>query len=380
MGSFRKGIVCFISLFFLLFLDTTKIHEANSAITPLPCSEKMPVEWPVAIAKDKVGNMYVAQGLLYNTIGKIDSSGRYSILAGSPNEAGFNDGFGVNAKFNGPADLVVDSNGEYLYVTDYYNHLIRRVRIADGEVTTIAGIAGKPGLVNGTGGSNTATQFYHPSGMSIDKNNNLYIADSTNSVIRKVSAAPNYIVTTFAGNGSRDWKDGPSDEASFNFPEDVAIDEVSGNLYVTENKNQAIRQITPSKNNLPATVTTLANIFGVPHGVAVDSAGVIYFTDSFSNLIGTVTQSGVVRAIAGQSKRTGNADGEGEGAKFNQPLGIMIDSSDKIYIADFQNKSIRVMTSTFNPALNKKIYQVSTLSICPTLIEPVPGSENVGKR
>ncbi len=379
MRFIQKAILGSGFLLLLLFCNIPKIQEAKSANNSFSCNEKMPLESPVGITKDKAGNIYVVQGLLYNTIGKIDSSGRYSILAGSPNEGGFKDGIGINARFNGPSDLVVDSNGEYLYVTDYYNHLIRRVRTADGETTTIAGIAGKPGLINGAGGSNTVTQFYNPAGIGIDKNNHLYIADSTNSVIRKITNTNgNYEVSTIAGNGMRDWKDGAADQASFAFPEDVSIDENSGTLYVTENKNQTIRAI--SFKNGVGSVSTLATVFGIPHGVAVDNSGLVYFTDSLSQTIGTVTRGGTVNTIAGTSRSTGNIDGDGSSAKFNQPLGIFVENSDKIYLTDFQNKSIRILEGMNNPATNKKTYQVSTLNICPALVEPVPANENVGKR
>lgn len=369
------GLACFLSL---LFLNIPHIHDAKSEIASFACTEKMALESLIGIAKDKAGNIYLAQGLVYNTIGKIDPSGRYSILAGSPNEAGFKDATGMNARLNGPSDLVVDSNGEYLYVTDFYNHTIRRVRIADGETTTIAGIAGKPGLINGAGGNNTVTQFYNPSGIGIDKNNNLYIADSTNSVIRKITTTPNYEVSTIAGNGARDWKDGAADQASFAFPEDVAIDENNGTLYVTENKNQTIRAI--SFKNGVGSVSTLATVFGIPHGVAVDNTGIVYFTDSLSNTLGTVTRAGAVNTIAGISKSIGNTDGDASSAKFNQPLGMFLESADKIYVTDFQNKSIRMIEGSVNPTTNKKTYQISTLNVCPALVEPVPASENIGKR
>ncbi len=378
MSFINKATITFSFLLLLLFFNIPKIHEAKSANSSFPCTEKMALEWPVGITKDKSGNIYLAQGLVYNTIGKIDSSGRYSILAGSPNEAGFKDDIGGNARFNGPSDLVVDSNGEYLYVTDYYNHLIRRVRTANGETTTIAGVAGKPGLINGAGGNNTVTQFYNPSGIGIDKNNNLYIADSTNSVIRKITPAPNYEVSTMAGNGARDWKDGAIDQASFAFPEDIAIDENNGTLYVTENKNQTIRAI--SFKNGVGSVSTLATVFGIPHGVAVDNTGLVYFSDSLSQTIGTVTRGGVVNTIAGTSKSAGNTDGDGTTAKLNQPLGMFVESADKIYVTDFQNKSIRMIEGNVNPITNKKTYQVSTLNVCPVLVESVPASENIGKR
>lgn len=378
MRFIQKTILGSGFLLLLLFCNIPKIHEAKSSSNSFGCNEKIPLESPVGITKDKAGNIYVVQGLLYNTIGKIDPSGRYSILAGSPNEAGFKDDIGVNARFNGPSDLVVDSNGEYLYVTDYYNHLIRRVRTADGETTTIAGIAGKPGLINGAGGNNTVTQFYNPSGIGIDKNNHLYIADSTNSVIRKIITTPNYEVSTIAGNGIRDWKDGAADQASFAFPEDVAIDENSGTLYVTENKNQTIRAIA-FKNGV-GSVSTLATVFGIPHGVAVDNSGLVYFSDSLSQTIGTVTRGGAVNTIAGNSKVSGNTDGDATTAKFNQPLGIFIENADKIYLTDFQNKSIRILEGNIHPVTNKKTYQVSTLNVCPALVEPVPANENVGKR
>ena len=189
---------------------------------------------PLGVAVDGGGNVYVAD-YENNLIRKIAQNGLASTLAGS-GAKGSDNGLDTAATFNLPEALAVDQAGN-VYVVDNGNDLIRKVTPA-GQVSTFAG-SGQPGSSDGTG--NTAS-FNSPFGIAIDANGNLYVADSGNNLIRKIT--PGGAVTTIAGSGSRGANDGTGKAASFNTPAGIALDKY-GNIYVADENNNLIRKITP---------------------------------------------------------------------------------------------------------------------------------------
>ena len=174
-------------------------------------------------------------------------------LAGSPGSA---DGTGSNARFNDPSGVAVDSAGN-VYVADSYNDTIRKVTPAD-VVTTLAGLAGNAGSADGTG---SAARFDDPTGVAVDSAGNVYVADDCNSTIRKVTpVGASWEVTTLAGlAGSSGSADGTNSAARFNDPYCVAVD-TNGNVYVADYANDTIRKVTPVGTNW--VVTTLAGLAG----------------------------------------------------------------------------------------------------------------------
>jgi hypothetical protein len=180
------------------------------------------------------GSLYVADGH-NNVIRKINlSTGTVSTYAGT-GTAGFGNGAIGAATFNDPYGMAIDAAGN-LYVADIKNNCIRKITIASGTVSTFAG-SGTQGLTNGSAASAT---FYYPLGCAFDSGGNMYVADTYNNVIRKISAAGT--VTTFAGTGAQGSTDGPASSATFNFPIGVAI---SGNgVYIADTHNNTIRKIT----------------------------------------------------------------------------------------------------------------------------------------
>lgn len=196
------------------------------------------------MAADGTGNVYVAD-YENNLIRKISQAGVVSTLAGS-GAKGADDGLDTAATFNLPEALAVDASGN-VYVADNGNNLIRKVTPA-GQVSTFAG-SGQPGRGDGTG---AAASFSSPFGIAIDANGNLYVADSGNNLIRKIT--PGGAVTTIAGSGSRGANDGSGSAASFNTPAGIAVDK-SGNIYVADEGNNLIRKITQT-----GAVTTIAKI------------------------------------------------------------------------------------------------------------------------
>jgi len=300
---------------------------------------------PWGVAVDSVGNVYVAD---YNncTIRKVTPAGVVTTLAGLAGNWGSADGTGSAARFDGPNDMAVDSAGN-VYVADYNNSTIRKVTPA-GMVTTLAGLAGNWGSADGTG---SAARFNDPWGVAVDSAGNVYVADTDNDTIRKVTPAGG--VTTLAGSVSYGSADGTGSAARFSYPRGVAVDG-AGNLYVADRDNHTVRKVTPL-----GVVTTLAGLasspgsadgtgtaarFDNPRGVAVDDAGNVYVADTDNHTIRKVTPAGGVTTLAGQAGSSGSVDGTGTAAQFYYPYGVAVDSAGNVYVADTDNHTIRKVT------------------------------------
>ncbi|MEN7529141.1 NHL repeat-containing protein [Cupriavidus sp. DL-D2] len=255
---------------------------------------------------------------------------------------GYVDATGSAARFSQPAGMAVDALGN-VYVADNANHRIRKITAA-GVVTTIAGST--QGSVDATG---TAAQFRFPSGMAIDAAGNLYVADQLNHQIRKIDTT--YVVTTFAGSTTFGAADGTGAAAGFREPFAICID-TAGNLFVADSANNMIRKITSagvvttvagSTLNGSADGTGNAASFYTPSGIAVDGAGNLYVADMNNHMIRKITPAGVVTTLAG-STTSGRADGTGTAAQFSYPQGIAVDSDNNVYVAEKGNNTIRKIT------------------------------------
>ena len=258
---------------------------------------------------------------------------------------GYADGNGTSAAFSGPRGVAVDGSGN-VYVADWGNSRIRKITTG-GTVTTLAGGGGSEWNGAGySGGNGTSAGFSYPSGGALDWSGNVYVADTRNNRIRKIT--PGGTVTTLAGSGTAGYADGNGLSASFRYPYGVAVDG-SGNVYVADSFNNRIRKITPS-----GTVTTLAGSgtagyadgngtsasFRSPWGVAVDGSGNVYVADTSNDRIRKITPGGTVTTLAG-SGIAGYADGNGTSAAFRGPIGVAVDGSGDVYVADTDNDRIR---------------------------------------
>lgn len=301
---------------------------------------------PSNLHLDASGNLLVAD-TLNNTIRKISASGSVTTLAGLAGRSSSVDGSGSSARFEDPYAVAVDASGT-AYVADATDHSIRKVTAA-GVVTTLAGSASQLGSSDGSG---AAARFFEPHGIAVDGAGNVFVADTGNNTVRKITAAG--VVTTLAGTaGQSGSSDGTGAAARFSNPYGVSVDG-SGNVYVSDASNNTIRKITAA-----GVVTTLAGSpgatgltngsgsaarFSVPFDLAADSAGNVYVCDHGNHVIRKVTPAGVVSTLAG-SGSAGNSDGSGTAASFRWPSGVAVDSAGNVYVADTDNQAIRKITS-----------------------------------
>ncbi|MGC4040186.1 MAG: T9SS type A sorting domain-containing protein [Flavobacterium sp.] len=299
-------------------------------------------KYPEGIAVDASGNCFVAD-VTNNCIRKITSTGDTTTYSGSATRGLENGQSGAMAMFNSPVAVAVTSGG-IVYVIDDFNSCIRKVT-ANGAVSTFVGNT-TTGYVDGSG---TSAYFNNPKGMVLDAAGNIYVADTFNNRIRKVTPAG--IVTTIAGDGTAGYLDGQGTAAKFNNPYGLTID-AAGNLYVADTKNHRIRKISTS-----GTVTTVAGYilsgyadgastvarFKNPQGITIDNTtGILYVADTANNRIRKIATDGTVSTFAGSY--AGYQDEQGIAAYFNNPIGITRDSAGNFYVADYYNSVIRKIT------------------------------------
>jgi MYXO-CTERM domain-containing protein len=305
--------------------------------------------FPVGLAVNSSGNIYVADSG-NSLIRMVTPAGVVTTFVGTPSRVGGNDGTTTdpNVTFNLPQGPVVDSSGN-LYVADYGGHTIRKISPA-GVVTTLAGTAGTSGSTDGTG---SAARFFNPCGLAVDSAGNLYVADSGNQVIRKITGAG--VVTTLAGTaGTSGSTDGKGTAARFSNPRGIVSDG-SGNLYVADTGNNTIRKVTTdgTVSLFAGTVGTFGSAdgsgtaarFNFPNALAMDSAGNVYVADQINNTIRKISPAGSVTTLAGKAGTEGRVDGTGTAALFSRPTGVAVDASGNVFVADYHNQLIRKITS-----------------------------------
>jgi streptogramin lyase len=258
-----------------------------------------------------------------------------STVAGLVHNHGSADGQGNDARFFAPFGIALDSVGD-IFVADTGNNTIRKISPA-GVVSTIAGLAGQAGSQDGVG---SVARFRNPWGIAVDNSGGIYVADMSNNTIRKIT--PTGHVYTIAGQaGMSGNTDGFGAGARFNNPFGVAVDS-AGDVYVSDTANNSIRKITVSH-----VVTTLAGLpgyagntdgsgpdarFWSPQGLAVDSAGNVYVADTSNNAIREITPMGVVTTLPVSTDKT---------LALNGPGGVTVDGKGNMYVADTNNHCVR---------------------------------------
>lgn len=299
---------------------------------------------PWGLAVDSAGNLFVADNG-NRKIRRITPGGTVTTVAGSGFQ-GARDGDKTSALLNSPSDVALSSDGNILFV-DSWNHAVRSAT-QTGIVSTIAGAMPLTGNVNGFG---TAARFYFPRGVALDAVGNSYVVDY-NDRVRKITPAGE--VTVFAGSSSGS-ADGSATTAQFRDPLGIAIGP-DGSVYVADTGNHTIRKITPQ-----GVVSTLAGTTGVsgsangpgsvarfdsPWAVAVDAAGWVYVADAYNHAVRVIEPAGFVTTFAGDVGVSGRRDGVGTAARFYYPLGIAVDSGRNIWVSDWGNNSVRKITQS----------------------------------
>ncbi len=307
--------------------------------------------YPYGVAVDAQGNVFISD--TYNQrIRKVTAAtGAISTVAGT-GVAGYNgDGPATTVRLYYPAGLAIDADGN-LYIADQYNYRVRKLTAATGVLTTIAGIG--TGGSTGDNGLATTAQLNLPTGVGLDAANNVYIADQSNHKIRKVTVATG-VITTIAGNGTAGvaGDGGPATTAQINSPTGVAVDG-SNNVYIADYSNNRLRKVTAGTGVISTVIGSTAGFRGeselaatamlyAPTGVAVDATGDVYIADQFNNRIRKFTvATGRIATVAGGG--TGDFGGDGSvatAAQLERPTGVAVDAAGNLHIADQFNHRVR---------------------------------------
>ena len=352
------------------------------------------------VAVDADGNIYIATPDA-NSIFRVDhSSNMMTVFAGGANGGfGGDGGLADTAKLAGPVGVGVDGSGN-VYIADNGNDRIRKVDIASGIISTIAG-TGIPGF-SGDNGPATAAKLNGPSDVAVDAAGNVYIADRQNNRIRKITAGTG-IISTFAGSGPANSSsgfsgdNGPADAAKLAQPNSVTVDGF-GNVYIADLSNNRIRKVS---NGI---ITTIAGsgpgestggfsgdggladtcMMYYPRGVAVDVAGNIYFTDSQNSRVRKVNVStGIITTVAGSGNPGFAGDGgPADSAEINgADNGLAVDQRGNIYIADVYNARVRKVTVAPTSVINLQAEKMVSVYPNPAenqlVIENVPAGSPV---
>jgi sugar lactone lactonase YvrE len=290
---------------------------------------------PFGVAVDKQGNVFIADAGASNRIRKVTAQGAVATIAGGAE--GFADGAGMSANFNTPSGLALDRAGN-LYVADTGNNRIRKVTtlVGGGTVTTLAG----DGAAGFRDGRASEAEFNAPIGVAADERGSVYVADTYNDRIRTIT--PDGKVKTLAGGDAPGYVDGNAASARFDTPCAVALAS-SGDLFIADTGNDRIRKLTQggqvSTVNLYAPDKTAVEL-SAPVGLAITHDNFLYVTEQARGRIWQIAPDGTARIIAGIG--SGFADGDGQTiARFNQPAGIAFDRAGTLYVADGANYLVR---------------------------------------
>ncbi|WP_187142987.1 Ig-like domain repeat protein [Terriglobus albidus] len=334
-------------------LDKAGIHisAVQAAQTNGQQAVAAPLNSPAAVCYDSAGNFYIADQN-NNIIRKVDTAGLLTTAAGT-GEQGFDGdgGAATQATLDSPAGVAIDASGN-LYISDTKNQRIRKVS-SNGIISTIAG-TGTAGF-SGDGGTATLAMISLPTAIAVDSNGNVFFADSTNNRVREVLVVSGTIQTV-AGNGEQGYSGdgGPATGASLDTPQGISVD-ASGNLYLSDTHNNRIRKVSGG------VITTIAGdgsfsfagdggtatsgSFASPHGIAVNASGTaLFIADTDNQRIRQINSSNLLSTIAGNGQEgKDQLNGSATAASLDSPLGVAIGPQGTVAIADTDNDLVRAI-------------------------------------
>ena len=301
------------------------------------------------VAVDGQGNVYIAD-FENRRVRKVSASGTITTFAGRDGGGAFpaNGSRATSARLDAPHGVAVDAQGN-VYVSDTNNGRVYRVT-PGGTITTFAGTG--QSSFSGDGGPATSARLYGPAGLAVDGQGNVYIADSYNQRVRKVS--PSGTITTFAGTGKQgtSGNGGPATSAQLSYPSAVAAD-AQGNVYISGTSESRVRKVSRagtitafagkgagvfSGDGGPATSAGLKQ----PTGVAADGQGNVYIADTANYRVRKVSPSGTITTFAGTGAGGFSGDGgPATSAHLFSPHGVAVDGKGNVYVADTANYRVR---------------------------------------
>ena len=327
----------------------------------LPSALTVPLLLPSAIVFDAAGNLYIAETANHD-IRKVDTLGQISTIAGTGMQGFSGDaGPAISATLDSPQGLALDSANN-LYIADTHNHRIRKLNLAAGVITTIAG-TGMPGF-SGDNALATSAQLSLPIALALDSESNLYVADTGNHRIRRIDAATGTI-TTIAGTGTQGFSGdaGPATTAAIDSPSGLAFD-AANNLYLADTHNHRIRRIdattgiitTIAGTGAPAfsgdTVAATAATLALPHGITIDASGNLYLADTANHRIRRIdATTGTITTVAGNGTQGFFGDnGAAIDAQLDSPRNPTISPFSLLTFSDTSNQRIRQLTAAPTPS------------------------------
>jgi sugar lactone lactonase YvrE len=328
----------------ILLVLQTHLLPAQTTVS----ATTVPLILPSAIVYDPQGNLYVAE-TGNHVIRKIDTLSQITTIAGTGTQGFSGDnGPATAAQLDSPQGLALDAANN-LYIADTHNHRIRKLTASTQTITTIAGTS-IPNF-SGDSGPATSAQLNLPTSLALDSTGNLYFADSANHRIRRI-AASTQTITTIAGSGTQGFSgdNGPATAAAIDSPTGLALD-AANNLYLTDTHNHRIRRIDATTQ----TITTIAgdgtlSALALPKGLSVDSSGNLYLADSANHRIRRIdAATGQITTIAGNGTQTFSGDGgPAIDASLDSPRATALSPANLVTIADTGNQRIRQIDASGN--------------------------------